>query len=190
MSDRVYEVQLVSTSGYTLQQKTFDIDGLWEAFAPTPRTILILNRGMNRLAFFEEGHLVKEFEVATGKRSMPTPEGEFPIVNKLQNRPYYKKKIPGGDPTNPLGTRWLGLKVPGVRGVVYAIHGNRNPRSIGKYVSAGCVRMYNKDIEWLFEKVDINTPVIIQNFSEDYYEIAGKYGYKVDQIAHSSTLQN
>ena len=63
--------------------------------------------------------------------------------------------VPPG-PNNPLGTRALYLKIPGI-----LIHGNNNARSIGKLVSSGCIRMYNHNIEELFDKVTINTKVHI-----------------------------
>ncbi|PMU46559.1 N-acetylmuramoyl-L-alanine amidase, partial [Pseudomonas sp. GP01-A3] len=74
---------------------------------------IIINKAINRLAFYENGKLVKEFKVATGRSQELTPEGKFKIVNKIVNRPYYKENIPGGDPRNPLGNRWLGLNARG-----------------------------------------------------------------------------
>ena len=69
---------------------------------------LIINSKKNKLGYFEDGVLVKEFSVATGKSSTPTPQGKFKIVNKIKNRPYYSGGIPGGSPNNPLGDRWFG----------------------------------------------------------------------------------
>ncbi|MEJ8554183.1 L,D-transpeptidase [Tepidibacter sp. Z1-5] len=79
-----------------------------------------------------------------GKPSTPTPKGTFTIVNKA-----YK---PGG----PFGERWLGLSKPH-----YGIHGTNNPSSIGKAISNGCIRMYNKDVIELYNIVRIGTVVII-----------------------------
>lgn len=98
--------------------------------------LIIVNKKTNKLAYFSDGKLVKTFPVATGKSKELTPEGSFKMVVKVKNRPYYKEKIPGGDPANPLGDRWLGLEVNGTYGTTYAIHGNNNESSIGKYVSA------------------------------------------------------
>ena len=72
--------------------------------------------------------------------------------------------IAGGVPNNPLGTRWIGISYKG--GWKYGIHGNSNPRSIGTYASMGCVRMFNSDVEKLYEKVKTNTPVWIGNEKE------------------------
>ncbi|OXL83207.1 hypothetical protein BCV73_09030 [Paenibacillus sp. SSG-1] len=141
--------------------------------------LIIVNKKTNKLAYFSSGKLVKEFRVATGKSPELTPEGTFEIVNKIKNRPYYKEKIPGGDPRNPLGDRWIGLNVNGTMGTTYAIHGNSNKNSIGKYVSAGCIRMYNDEIHWLFEQVPLHTLAIITTSSQSFETIAQNHGYAV-----------
>lgn len=125
---------------------------------------IVVDKSENRLYYYRKGELVKSFAVATGKNATDTPEGLFKIREKIKNRPYYKGKIKGGDPKNPLGDRWLGLevKINGKTSYAYAIHGNNNESSIGKYVSAGCVRMHNKSIHWLYDEVKVGTPVLIQ----------------------------
>jgi len=45
----------------------------------------------------------------------------------------------------------------------YGIHGTNNPSSIGGYVSNGCIRMHNQDVEELFPNVQIGTPVHIHS---------------------------
>ncbi len=64
--------------------------------------------------------------------------------------------IPAGSPDNPMGAAALTLS-----GGDYAIHGTNNPGSIGGYVSAGCIRMYNQDITDLYDRVGVGTPVIV-----------------------------
>jgi hypothetical protein len=139
--------------------------------------LIVVNKKTNKLGYFSGGRLEKEFPVATGKKPGLTPEGTFSIANKIKNRPYYKEKIPGGDPRNPLGDRWLGLDVNGTRGSTYAIHGNNNKKSIGKYVSAGCIRMYNDDIHWLFSHVKVGTKVVITSSGSSLAKIASGQGY-------------
>ncbi|WP_257008389.1 L,D-transpeptidase family protein [Bacillus sp. FJAT-45350] len=141
--------------------------------------LIIINKSINQLAFFEAGELVRVFDVGTGRTDELTPEGTFPIVNKIKNRPYYKEGIRGGDPANPLGDRWLGLDARGTYGTTYAIHGNNNPSSIGKYVSAGCVRMYNDEVKWLFDRVRLHTNVIILKSQKSFEEIARANGYSM-----------
>lgn len=138
---------------------------------------IIINKSNNQLAFFDGGQLVNTYPVATGKNDQLTPEGTFKIVNKIKNRPYYTDNIPGGSPKNPLGDRWLGLDARGTYGTTYAIHGNNNPNSIGKYVSAGCVRMHNDDVRSLFDKVKLHTKVLITKSNQSFEEIARQHGY-------------
>src|SRR5690606_28310918 len=84
--------------------------------AAESESYLIINKAVNELAYFKDGELVEIFDVGTGKSRKLTPEGTFEIINKVKNRPYYKEKIPGGSPRNPLGNRWMGLNVPGTWG--------------------------------------------------------------------------
>ncbi|PLT35526.1 L,D-transpeptidase family protein [Bacillus sp. V5-8f] len=152
--------------------------GVTPAFAQGSQFIII-NKGNNQLGYYENSTLTKVFRVATGRSASYTPEGNFKIVNKIVNRPYYKKNIPGGSPRNPLGNRWLGLNARGTWGTTYAIHGNNNPSSIGGYVSSGCVRMHNSEVQWLFSKVKVGTPVIITTSGKTFDAIATAKGYKV-----------
>ncbi|SMB86740.1 LysM domain-containing protein [Desulfonispora thiosulfatigenes DSM 11270] len=103
----------------------------------------------SRLLFFFQGEtLINTYKIATGKKSTPTPIGNFKIINKkIINHP------------SVFGTRWLGLDIPG-----YGIHGTNNPNSIGRSVSNGCIRMYNQNVEELFSAIHIGTMVKI------YYE--------------------
>ncbi|SHK45929.1 L,D-transpeptidase family protein [Desulforamulus aeronauticus] len=120
--------------------------------------MIIINKKTNQLGFYQNGVLVKVFPVATGLHRNFTPEGQFRVINKIVNPPYYKKRIPGGSPSNPLGPRWLGLSCAGG---AYGIHGNSNANSIGTYASEGCIRLYNQDILWLYDQVSVGTPVTI-----------------------------
>lgn len=110
---------------------------------PTPY-IIVIDLLEKKLSLFFLGKLAQTYPVAIGKPTTPTPIGNFYIFNKQVN--------PGG----PFGTRWLGLSQPS-----YGIHGTNRPDSIGTAVSNGCIRMYNQDVEDLFSKISIYTPVII-----------------------------
>ncbi|MFY4776076.1 L,D-transpeptidase [Metabacillus sp. RGM 3146] len=139
--------------------------------------LIIINKSTNTLAFYDNGKLSKVFRVATGRNDSFTPEGTFKIVNKIKNRPYYKLHIPGGSKQNPLGDRWLGLNARGTYGTTYAIHGNNNASSIGKYISGGCVRMYNQDVHWLYDHVNKFTKVRILHSTKTFDTIARSSGY-------------
>ena len=120
--------------------------GAGSASSPAAGTHLLVKTAARQLTHYQGERAVEVFPVAVGKPSTPTPAGKYRIVNKLVN--------PGG----VLGTRWMGLDIPGGN---YGIHGTNNPDSIGKAVSNGCIRMYNHDIERLFPQVQIGTPVLI-----------------------------
>ncbi|NLI11828.1 L,D-transpeptidase family protein [Pelotomaculum propionicicum] len=107
---------------------------------------ILVNLYTRRLAYFEGDRQVNLYPVGVGKAATPTPTGSYVVVVKIVQ--------PGG----MLGTRWMGLSIPGGN---YGIHGTNNPSSIGGYVSNGCIRMYNHDVEALFPKVSIGTPVEI-----------------------------
>lgn len=111
----------------------------------------------NKLYLYQGEELIKTYNVATG-HDKATPVGEFTIENKLVNPTWYKAGavVPPDSPENILGTRWMGFTVPG-----YGIHGTTKPESIGKNVSAGCVRMLNEDVEVLYDIVPAKTKVTI-----------------------------
>ena len=137
--------------------------------------MIIVNTKKNTLNYYVNYTLVKKFRCATGKASTPTPQRKTTIVNKIKNRPFYKTGIPGGDPRNPLGKRWMGLNIDGTQGSTYGIHGNNNEKSIGKNVSHGCIRMHNSEVEWLFDQVPLGTVVLIKNTSNSDNYIANYY---------------
>jgi lipoprotein-anchoring transpeptidase ErfK/SrfK len=73
-----------------------------------------------------------------------------------RDNPKLPAVIPGGSPRNPMGAAALTLS-----GGEYAIHGTNNPGSVGGFVSYGCIRMYNRDITDLYDRVNVGTPVIV-----------------------------
>ena len=67
--------------------------------------------------------------------------------------------MPGG-PDNPLGARALYLW-QGNKDTLYRIHGTDEPWTIGHSVSAGCIRMTNEDVADLYDRIPVNTKVIV-----------------------------
>jgi len=63
--------------------------------------------------------------------------------------------IESGSPRNPMGAAALVLADEEL-----AIHGTNNPGSIGGFVSAGCIRMHNRDIMDLYGRVGVGTRVV------------------------------
>ncbi|MCA1030654.1 L,D-transpeptidase [Bacillus timonensis] len=137
---------------------------------------IIINKETNQLAFINDGEIIGLFSIATGVSSELTPEGEFTIIIKAVNPYYRRKNIPGGSPDNPLGTRWMGFDAEGTDGRIYGIHGTNNEKSIGNYVTNGCVRMHNAEVESLFTQVPIGTKVLIVKTHESFDNIAKKKG--------------
>ncbi len=128
-------------------------------YADEDEVYIRIDKSKNRLSVILNDIPVYHFRVATGRQSQPTPVGEFRIVTKVVHPYYLPKKIAGGDPSNPLGTRWMGLSVG--NGYKYGIHGTHRPYSIGHSVSSGCIRMNNRDIEFLFRHIPLRTRVVI-----------------------------
>lgn len=103
----------------------------------------------HKLALIENGEIVRIYPVAVGAPVSPSPVGTFSIVNRVSNPTYYKPgTVVGAGPANPIGTRWIGLSAKG-----FGIHGTNQPASIGYAKSHGCIRLRNRDVEDLFERV-------------------------------------
>ena len=78
----------------------------------------------------------------------------------LERRPNLPRYMPGGV-RNPLGARALYLHAGG-RDTLYRIHGTNDPRTIGRNMSSGCIRMMNEDVEDLYERVRLGTRVVVK----------------------------
>jgi lipoprotein-anchoring transpeptidase ErfK/SrfK len=127
-------------------------------------SIVVIRRGSNRLYLYDGATHVRTFTVATGLPEYPTPLGTFEIIVKERNPTWNPpdsdwaqgaEPIPPG-PGNPLGTRWMGISSPAV-----GIHGTPDAASLGYSRSHGCIRMAISEAEWLFEQVEVGTPVYI-----------------------------
>lgn len=126
--------------------------------------VIVIRRGDNRLRLYDGMKAWRTFVVATGQSAYPTPLGVFHIVVKWRNPWWYPPASPwaaGEQPVppglgNPLGTRWMGISSPGV-----GIHGTPDSASLGYSASHGCIRMAIPQAEWLFDHVDVGTPVYI-----------------------------
>ncbi|WP_433743028.1 L,D-transpeptidase [Falsibacillus pallidus] len=137
---------------------------------------IIVNKRTNELVFYNEGRLQLKTKIATGKTNDLTPEGLFTVTVKAKDPYYRRKNIPGGDPRNPLGTRWIGFDALGTDGRMYGLHGTNQPSSIGKYISNGCVRLPKAAVEALYDMVPIGTKVNIVNSSKSFDQIAKENG--------------
>ncbi|MDJ0711920.1 MAG: L,D-transpeptidase family protein [Woeseiaceae bacterium] len=145
---------------------------------PGPREGLVLNLAEYRMYFFPEPRegrpaYVYTYPMSIGRMDWETPLGNTTITAMARNPTWYPPQsvrdehaaegdplpriVPPG-PENPLGTRAMRLGLPG-----YLIHGTNRPAGVGMRVSHGCVRMFPEDIEFLFERIRVKTPVRIIN---------------------------
>jgi L,D-transpeptidase ErfK/SrfK len=132
---------------------------------------LVINLPELSLYHFRDGVYQRRYSLAVGRRSWPTPTGDYRIRNKTKNPTWtvpasiqeemvergweVLEKVPPG-PKNPLGAFWLGTTAPGV-----GIHATNRPWTVGNSVSHGCIRMLPEEIEQLFPQVEVGTPVKI-----------------------------
>lgn len=137
---------------------------------------IVVNLAELRLYYFQpEIGKVHVFPVGIGRVGRDTPEMVTSIREKRPNptwtppasiRKEYREKgielpkvVPAG-PDNPLGEYALRLSYGSGE---YLIHGTNKDFGIGLRVSAGCIRMEPKDIEWLFHQVNKGQKVKIIN---------------------------
>ena len=79
----------------------------------------------------------------------------FPPQEMIKRQPYLPRFMAGGE-TNPLGARAMYLG-----NTQYRIHGTNQPSTIGTFVSSGCIRLTNEDVEDLYGRVTIGTTVVV-----------------------------
>jgi lipoprotein-anchoring transpeptidase ErfK/SrfK len=78
-----------------------------------------------------------------------------PPKEMIDRQPYLPRFMAGGE-SNPLGARALYLG-----NTLYRIHGTNQPSTIGSFVSSGCIRLVNGDIEDLYGRVTVGTKVVV-----------------------------
>lgn len=157
---------------------TFFLSPLWP-LGPNPvpgDPFVIVNKSRNELAFINENKVQTVVSVGTGMTQELTPEGLFTITVKAKN-PYFRRgNIPGGDPENPLGSRWIGFDAKGTDGRIYGIHGTNQPASIGKYVSQGCIRSQNEVVSSLFPLIPLGTKILVITSKKSFEKLAQENG--------------
>lgn len=145
---------------------------------PGPREGIVLNVPEMRLYYYPkpargEVPRVETYPVSIGRMDWRTPIGDTRVTHKLKDPAWYPPEsvkeearkeglevpdvVPPG-PDNPIGAFALRLDIPG-----YLIHSTNNPWGVGMRVTHGCVRMYPEDIEGLYPRVPVDTPVRIIN---------------------------
>ncbi len=138
-----------------------------EASAGYAPGTVVISQSQRRLYLVTEDGSPISYSVAVGKsgkqwRGTVEIDGKYrspawaPPAEVKRAEPWLPDYIPGGSSRNPMGMRALTLT-----GGEYAIHGTNRPTSIGTAASYGCIRMYNRDIVDLFERVSVGTPVVM-----------------------------
>ncbi len=125
---------------------------------------LEIKLSQRRVTLYRGSKAVKSYPIAVGRPGWETPTGTYKVKQMFRNPTWLhplKKgiSIPGGDPENPLGRYWIGFWTDGKNWIGF--HGTPNPKSVGTAASHGCIRMYNKDIEELFNKVSLGVEVTV-----------------------------
>jgi lipoprotein-anchoring transpeptidase ErfK/SrfK len=126
---------------------------------------LTLDRSTFTLRLWENLKLAKTYTVAVGMEGLETPEGLYAIQEKEENPTWHVPEsswagslagqdIPPG-PSNPIKARWMGI----FEGA--GIHGTEETYSLGSAASHGCVRMAIPDVEELYDRVEVGTPIYI-----------------------------
>jgi len=98
---------------------------------------------------------VKSYRVGLGTAGRDTPTGLWRVkrggkmISPAWTDPDTGRRYEASDPDYPLGSRWIGLE--GIEGAAkgrtgFAIHGTKDPSSIGTRSSRGCIRLYNGDV--------------------------------------------
>lgn len=139
------------------------------AFAPNPH-VVVKNR--DRIAKFvvdvtnnvlyhydAKGNPIAGYLIASGKKSSPTNTG-VRVISHVETYPYDRAPVGTKRRAKPWNYGPKVIILNGVdpeTGMVFSqgefIHGNNNPKSIGKFVSLGCMRMDNDVIKKLAKAV-------------------------------------
>jgi lipoprotein-anchoring transpeptidase ErfK/SrfK len=130
----------------------------------TDNTILLLVQGNGQAISYgvgvgRDGFRWSGEQVVTRMSAWPdwNPPSEM-----IERQPYLPRFMAGG-PSNPMGARALYLG-----NSVYRIHGTNDPSTIGQFVSSGCIRLLNEDIEDLYARVGVGTRVIVLPSARNY----------------------
>lgn len=132
------------------------------------RKTIVVNRSSNTLTvYYSNGTQVPGFvglPIITGK-GYSTPGGTFYVEFKEKCPPWVSTRglgsYAGCASGNPLGRRWIQFNTSS-----YGLHGNSNESLFSlpasqRYLSLGCVRLRNQDVERLYEIVKVGDKVQI-----------------------------
>ena len=126
------------------------------------QTIKVINGPFNAVVYknsfvmdlYLQNKYVKTYRVGLGRQEYETPNGRWraeaggKLIKPTWTDPDTGRTYVGDDPDYPLGSRWIALE--GLEGEAkgrtgFAIHGTKEPESIGTRSSRGCIRLFNGD---------------------------------------------
>ena len=130
-------------------------------------TYVSVSRSGRTVRLFKRLRVVRRYTVAVGAAGYDTPAGMHRVLSKQVNPTWYVpnrpwagslagRRIPPGDPRNPLKARFIAL------GGGVGFHGTADLASIGQAASHGCIRMRVPDVISLYNRVPVGTPVLIR----------------------------
>jgi lipoprotein-anchoring transpeptidase ErfK/SrfK len=119
----------------------------------------VVSRSRFTLDLYLQDKFVKSYKVGLGLPDRQTPTGLWRVkpgdklIKPTWTDPDTGRTYIADDPDYPLGSRWIGLE--GLEGDAkgrtgFAIHGTKDPETIGTQSSKGCIRLYNGDVIELY----------------------------------------
>jgi lipoprotein-anchoring transpeptidase ErfK/SrfK len=119
---------------------------------------LVIYRGARTFEFWDGTRLVRRGRVAVGKTGAETPLGLFYVTDKFDPEIDPEWSILGAFAFETSAysklTDWPG-------GGIVGVHGTPWPNLLGQAVSSGCIRLHNRDVEFLRNRMPVGTPVKI-----------------------------
>lgn len=123
----------------------------------------VVNRTDYTLDLYLQNMYVKTYKVGLGRPEHTTPTGRWQVapggkmIKPTWTDPDTGKTYLGSDPDYPLGSRWIALD--GIEGAAkgrtgFAIHGTKDPETIGTQSSRGCIRLFNGDVVELYDLLE------------------------------------
>jgi lipoprotein-anchoring transpeptidase ErfK/SrfK len=120
-------------------------------------TRLVVNRAQLTATLLRDGRRVFRAAVGIGAPATPTPSGDFYVRNQLHKyrSPFYGPVAFGTSARSAEPSDWPA-------GGFVGIHGTDRPDLLPGRVSAGCIRMRNRDILRLARVMPVGTPVSVR----------------------------
>ena len=140
---------------------------------------LVLDRKHRQLLVLSDGLMTGRFPAAVGTTGWETPAGRFRVF-EMMKEPVWTHPVSGDlveaeSDKNPLGSRWIGfhrdckgrsgwdgeqyLDINGC--TVAGFHGTPYRWTVGRAVSHGCVRLYEENVQEVFDLVKVGTQVTV-----------------------------